>query len=69
MGRADLEALSILLAERPFFVAERPTTIDAVAYGFLANLLLVPIETDLKRAATGLPNLVAWTDAMERRFG
>ena len=69
MGRADLEAISILLADRPFFVADRPTTIDAVAYGALANLLLVPIETDLKRSAQGFGNLVAWTEAMERRFG
>jgi glutathione S-transferase len=69
MGRADLEAIARLLAERPFFVADRPTTIDTVAYGFLANLLLVPIESDLKRSARGFANLVAWTEAMERRFG
>jgi len=69
MGRADLEAVSTLLAERPFFVADRPTTIDAVAYGFLANLLLVPIEGELKRSAQGFANLVAWTEAMEQRFG
>jgi glutathione S-transferase len=69
MGRADLEAISILLGDRPFFVADRPTTIDTVAYGFLANLLLVPIESELKRSATGFANLVAWTEAMERRFG
>ena len=69
MGRADLEAISVLLGERPFFVADRPTTIDAVAYGFLANLLLVPIETELKRSAQGFANLVAWTEAMEQRFG
>lgn len=69
MGRADLEAVSILLGGRPFFVADRPTTIDAIAYGFLANILLVPIETELKRAGLSFPNLIAWTEAMERRFG
>lgn len=68
LGRADLEGLAALLGEQPFFAAERPTTIDATAYGLLANILLVPVETELKRIAASLPNLVAWTAAMERRF-
>ena len=68
MGRADLEAIAILLGARPFVFGERPTTIDAIAYGFLANILLVPIETELARIARGLPTLVAWTEAMERRL-
>ncbi|MGH6912677.1 MAG: glutathione S-transferase family protein, partial [Geminicoccales bacterium] len=57
-GRADLEAVSIMLGERSFFFGERPTTTDAIAYGFLANLLLVPIETDLKRIALDFPKLL-----------
>ena len=68
MGRADLEAIAILLGARPFVFGERPTTIDAIAYGFLANILLVPIETELARIARSLPTLVAWTEAMERRL-
>jgi glutathione S-transferase len=68
LGRADLEALAALLGEQPFFAAAEPTTIDAAAYGVLANILMVPVETELKRAAERLPNLVAWTAAMERRF-
>jgi glutathione S-transferase len=69
MGRADLAAVSTLLGDRPFFFADRPTTTDAIAYGALANLLLVPVETELKRIGQGFPNLVAWTKAMDRRFG
>lgn len=64
-GRDDLRACAELLGERPFFLGERLTTIDAVAFGFLANILLVPVETGLKRMAQDLPNLVAWTEAME----
>jgi glutathione S-transferase len=67
MGRADLEALAMLLGDQPYFAAAAPTTIDTIAYGMLANILLVPVETELKRAAESLPNLVAWTAAMERR--
>jgi glutathione S-transferase len=68
MGRSDLEAIATLLGDRPFFATDRPTTIDTVAYGCLANILLVPIETELKRIAARFPNLLAWTDAMDRRF-
>lgn len=69
MGRADLEAVSILLDDGPFFFRDRPTTIDAVAYGFLANLLLVPVETGLKRIGLEYANLLAFCQAIERRLG
>jgi glutathione S-transferase len=65
MGQADLRACAELLGDRPFFLGERLTTLDAIAFGFLANVLLVPVETELKRIAQALPNLVAWTEAME----
>jgi glutathione S-transferase len=68
MGRSDLQGIATLLGDRPYFATDRPTTIDAVAYGCLANTLLVPIETELKRIAGSFPNLVAWTAAMDRRF-
>ena len=69
MGRADLAAISTLLGDRAFFFGDRPTTTDAIVYGGLANLLLVPVETELKRIGLGFPNLVAWTQAMDGRFG
>ena len=64
MGRADLEAISLALHERPFFFGERPTTIDAIAYGCLDSLLNVPVETELKRIAQGFPNLAAYCARM-----
>jgi glutathione S-transferase len=57
MGRADLEAIAVVLGDQPFFFGARPTTIDAIAFGFLDNLINVPIETELKRIAQALPNL------------
>jgi glutathione S-transferase len=64
-GREDLHAVSAFLADKPFFMGEQLTTIDAVAYGFLANILFVPVETELKRAALDFPNLVAWCESIE----
>lgn len=65
-GGADIEAAAVLLGDRPFFMGERLTTIDAVAYGFLANIIMVPVETELKRIALGYPNLVTWCETMEQ---
>jgi glutathione S-transferase len=68
MGRADLEAISTVLDEGPFFFRDRPTTIDTVAYGCLANILMVPVETELKRVAQRLPNLLAFCETMEQHL-
>ena len=57
--------VSEILADKPFLFGERPATIDAVAYGFLANLLLVPVETELKRLGEDLSNLRPWCEAIE----
>lgn len=65
LAREDLGALSTYLGDKPFLMGEQLTTIDAVAFGFLANILLVPIEGRLKRVAQGFPNLVAFCEAME----
>lgn len=65
MGRADLEAVSVLLDDGPFFFRDRPATIDCIAYGFLANLLSVPVETELKRIGQGFGNLRAFCQVME----
>ncbi len=64
-GHADLTAIANLLGDRPFFLGEQLTTIDAIVHGFLANILYVPIETPLKRDAQRFDNLTAWCDAME----
>ena len=69
LGREDLTAVSAYLGERPFFMGDSLTTLDAVAYGFLANILMVPLETELKRIAQGLPNLRSWCEAIEQGLG
>lgn len=66
MGATDLETVSVLLDDGPFFFQGRPGTLDCTAYGFLANILLVPVETELKRTAKRYPNLLRFCEAMER---
>jgi glutathione S-transferase len=69
MGRADLEAIAVILDDQPFFFGARPTTVDAIAYGSLDNLINVPIETEFKRIAQGFPNLAAYCTRMSARLG
>ncbi|MGI9047293.1 MAG: glutathione S-transferase C-terminal domain-containing protein [Burkholderiales bacterium] len=45
-----------------------PTSIDAVAYAFLANLIWVPLDTPLKRYALSRPNLEAYCQRMKARY-
>jgi hypothetical protein len=58
-GIADLTALSNLLPERGAMFADRPGSIDAGLYGFIANIHFYQIDTPLKAFLTTRPNLVA----------
>jgi len=66
MARHDLQALADYLGDRPFLMGEQLTTVDAVAYAFLANVLYVPFETELKRLTQSFSTLVTYCEAMEQ---
>lgn len=68
LGCADLTALADLLGDQPFFLGEAPTSLDACAYGFLANILLVDLDTALRRHARSLPQLGAFCERMRTRY-
>lgn len=68
MGMTDLEALSDFLADKPYFMGGHPSSLDAVAYGFLANILLVDLDNPLRRRALQLPNLGAFCERMKGRY-
>jgi glutathione S-transferase len=65
MAREDLAAASIMLGTRRFFMGSQTSTIDAVAYGFLSNILLVPMDTELRRIADEFPNLRRFCEQMD----
>ncbi len=68
LGRTDLTALADYLGTKPYFLGSEPTSLDATAYAFLANLLWVPIDSPLTRHARALDNLVAYTGRMKQRY-
>ncbi len=68
LARRDLEALSITLGDEPFFLGDRPTSIDAVVYGFLAQILFVPWDSEEKAILRESPNLVEFCERMRERY-
>jgi glutathione S-transferase len=68
LGRTDLTALSDFLGTKPYFLGSEPTSLDATAYAFLANLLWVPIDSPLTRHTRALDNLVAYAERMKQRY-
>ena len=68
IGCRDVSALSELLGDQAFFLGDEPTSLDATGYGFLANLLWVPIDLPIRAHAQKLPNLEAYCQRMKARY-
>ena len=57
-GLADLEALAALIPSRGYLHSERPTSVDAGVYGFIANIYFYDINTPLKQFVSDHDNVV-----------
>lgn len=68
IGCRDIAALAHLLGDQPFFMGERPTSLDATAYAFLANLLWVPLASPLLDEGKKHANLEAYCQRMKARY-
>ena len=66
-GAQDIAAIADALGDKPYFFGDRPTTIDATLYAFLANCWEVPMATPLKTAVGEHPNLIAYCRRMRER--
>lgn len=68
LGVADVDALAALLGEKEFFLGAQMSSVDAIATAFLANILMVPLETPIKSAAADHANLVDYCRRMATRY-
>src|SRR5262245_42450953 len=57
-GLADLQVLANLIPVEGYMHGEKPTSIDAGIYGFVANIYFYDIDTPLKRFVTARQNIV-----------
>ena len=68
-GLADLEVLADLVPAQSYVFGDKPTSIDAAIYGFIANIHFYPIETPLKQFVTAHGNLVRHCAAIHAAVG
>jgi glutathione S-transferase len=68
IGCRDIAALAAFLGSKPYFLGEQPTSLDASAYAFLANIVQVPLDSPIKQEALGHANLVAYGERMKTRY-
>ena len=68
IGMKDLTAVADFLGDKPYFMGSQPTSLDACAYAFLANVLWVPYEMPLKSHARKFPQLEAYCQRMKARY-
>jgi len=67
-GKQDLETLSQCLGEKPYFMGDQPTSLDATAFGFLAGLLWDPMPTPLKQDIRSLKNLDEFCERIKQKY-
>jgi glutathione S-transferase len=68
IGRRDITALADFLDDKAFFMGAVPSSLDACAYAFLANLIWVPLASELKLHAQKYPQLQAYCERMRCRY-
>lgn len=64
LGRRDLDALSVLLGDKPYFFGDTPCGADATAFAFIAETISPKIASPLREATLAKANLVAYRDRM-----
>ncbi|MBD2527803.1 glutathione S-transferase family protein [Nostoc sp. FACHB-133] len=65
---ADFQALSDFLADKPFFMGDEPTTLDATAYGYIGNFLQPRYESPIVDYLLGRSNLCQHYERMSHKF-
>ncbi|WP_193884404.1 glutathione S-transferase family protein [Fortiea sp. LEGE XX443] len=65
---ADFQALSDFIADKPFFMGDQPTTLDATAYAYIGNLIKPPLGHPIVDYVLQLENLCQHYERMNNQF-
>ncbi len=65
---ATLQKLSAFLGAKTYFMGEQHSSLDATAFGSLAQLILMPMDSDFSNLARQYSNLVAYCERMQRAW-
>lgn len=63
-----LQSLSDLLGSKKYFFGDNPSSLDATAYGFLAEFILTDIDNPFNDIAQGYPVLVDYCKHIEKEY-
>ncbi len=65
----DMQAVSVQLGGKDYFLGDEPHNVDATVYAFLGNLLSANLTwPDYSKLVTAHPNLVAYCERMTTRY-
>ena len=68
IGKADITAMADLLADKPYFLGDKPTSLDASAYAFLMGVR-TRFESPVSKHIDAQPNLVSYCKRIADRYG
>jgi len=66
--RCSLQALSDLLGAKKYFFGDKPSSLDATVYAFLAAFILVNLDNPFNTIAKGYPNLVDYCQRVNAEY-
>jgi glutathione S-transferase len=64
LGIKTLESLSQLLGKNDYFLGDKPSSIDATAFAFLANIIWSPLNDPFKQHAVQITNIIRYCNRM-----
>lgn len=68
LGQRSIDALAVLLGDKPWLMGAAPAGVDATAFGLLVCVLTPFFDTPLRRAVEAHPNLVAYVARAMQRY-
>lgn len=68
LAMQDLFAIATHLGEKPFFMGDEPTSIDACVYAYLANFIETDMQSPMIAYAKSNPVFAAYCARMKERF-
>jgi glutathione S-transferase len=68
IGMADLTAISDQLGDKPYFMGDRPSTVDASVYAHVASVIEPPLDSPIREHGRSLTNLVDYCARMRARY-
>ena len=68
IGKADLTAISDHLGDKPYFMGDRPSTVDASVYASVASVIEPQLDSPIREHGRSLTNLVDYCARMRARY-